>query len=767
MATVKLTFAGDSGLNWQTGQPTPNHSYASVLLLDDRPHSEQLKAYYPCDDGKDTPLLVTFDEINRTFNVNEIQLSAPCGKSDYDPRSDDVVLYRETQLDPSYVTFTDGAKLTAATLNLETDQLLHLIQELDARLEETNPYWKVLPDFTCELTASIQCDVTDLLARMTQEELNVDNLQTWVGGQTTNNSNIPHKWNYTLDRDVIELADGNMSPAFYNVASLFDHSRALHHYVRDLRDDVNWLLGQAPAYDGAYVESVTSLAPCDAEGTPGLPTTGCSYVKLTFNMSHGVKHEVIYPANPYITDISGNDTSHQFSLTFTYCDGSTELVGPFSKFQGPQGDVGPEGPRGNKGDGFFCWRTGPLMELGHETPNMNNLPQSYSNICYFVTYDEPVETNPLKGVAGGLMQELSPQFGGPGNTVNGTGDYSGYILRYQDMGGHFKWVSTDTQWFQGAQVSGAPVKYFWNSTQADALTYPILNSGSFMVDTPDDLTTVELLRLPYVDATGNDLEVLLTAYTQGVRYHEDDGIGTVILSNEKSPGRCAFYRINHVIGTWSNLNGEGIDLEVEHLGSSSNFPFDLHGNPVVGRDRICFHFQKHGQVPANTHSWSQLFYEDNPNWHPPNTILTTIPQNTIFIDSLIKVPDTWSNFVLRAASVHTDQEILAVNTGLDPRLKFTVWYTSAYRIETQEPDDWTIGAQSIGTIQSYVGPDYANQHKYAVKCSPNFQEITLSPPNNGYIFIQSNSHPAGVFPDNPKRARLHLELDGHVLLTGT
>ena len=33
MATItKLTFPGQAGLDWETGEPTPDHSYASVQL---------------------------------------------------------------------------------------------------------------------------------------------------------------------------------------------------------------------------------------------------------------------------------------------------------------------------------------------------------------------------------------------------------------------------------------------------------------------------------------------------------------------------------------------------------------------------------------------------------------------------------------------------------------------------------------------------------------------------------------------------------------
>jgi len=755
MAVVKLTFAGDPLLDWESGEATPNHSYASLLLLDDRPHSEQLKAYFPCDNGKDTPLNVVYNELNRTVNISESQILAPCGKTTYNPTADDVVLYRETQLDSSYVTFTDGAKLTAATLNLETDQLLHLIQELDNRFEETNPWWIEFPNFTCELTAVLQCDVTDLLSRMTQEELNVDNLQLWVASGTTNTGTIPHRWNY-LTTDDLMLTDGSASIAPYNVYSLFDHSRALHHYVRDLRDDVNWLLGQAPAYDGAYLESVTSVAPCDASGNAGFPLVGCPYVKLTFTMSHGVVHDIIYPAPPHIKAVNTTDGGNDFTLTFTYCDGTTQVVGPITKWEGPTGPAGPNGPKGNNGNGFFCWRTGSLMELGSETPNMSNLPTNYSNVCYFVTYDEPVETNPLKGVAGGLMQELHPQFGGPGNTTTGTGNYSGYILRYTDMGGHFKWVSTDTQWFQGAQVSSSPVKYLWDNSVAGPLMFPPADEGHFMVDSPTDLTAATLLRLPYVDATGNDLTELLTSYTSGTRYHSDDGIGTVILSNEKSPGRSAYFKLESV-GTWSNISGEGIDLEVSHLGSSTDFPFDVHGSPIVGRDRICFHFQKHGQVPPNTLSWSQLFY------HP--TIASDIPQDTNFFDSIVKVPNEWDDMTLKAASIVVDEEIDGVGLGLEPRLQFRLYYQSASRIGTQGLDLWHSGGPTlVATIQSYVGTNEESNNSYVIHADTSgAEEVDLTPPNNGYLFLRSTDHASGGWPDHPQRAILHMEFDGNVL----
>ena len=750
MATTKLSFAAQAGLNWQSGDPTPAHSYSTFQLLEGRPHNEQVKIFYPCDTDQSTPLTAVFDEVSKTFRVAEIQAAAPCN-GNYNPKTMDIEAYRKTPREYSYVTFTDGAKLTAASLNLETDQLLHLIQETWERLNETNPYWNVLPNFTCALTASIQCDVTNLLSRMTQEETNVDNLQTWVGGDTTNDATIPHKWSYTTS-EGLRLVDNTISGANYSISSLFDHSRALHHYVRGLRDDVNFLLCQQGPLDGATITGATSTFPVDAQGNTWDPfnDTGCKHVKLTFTMSNNKTFDAIYTIGPYIKTIEETDTGplgNSVEVTFTFCDGTTQSIS-YAKRAGPEG---PEGPKGDsiKGDGFFVWKKGPLENLmAGDSPDLSLYGDGTSNLCYAVTQDSIAITNPQKGVAGGVFQELSDSFGGPGST-SGNGDYTGYLLRWEDrgQGEGRKWYSTDMQFPVGANNSATPLKYYWDTVDLDT-GYPPINSGRMLFNDPTDLTQVTEIAIPYVDATGNNVNSFVEHLVSGQQQDPLIGIGTLVISSERAPGNFASYKIVKKKESYVT-NGGGVVVTVEHLNSSDSNPFNVWvTGTTTERERLTLQIDKHGQTAAIPAMWSLNAFNG-----------LSVNSFTTWFDSLIKIPDSWKKLVCKSLTVTFANEI-AGSADSNPVFKGRLMRASQQAVRSYAYDavgtSWHTNATTLASVQSVTNNANLAQFAFQAVEDDIASEITLPGVDNGYLFFRVLTGPGAGF----NKAVLNVEVEG-------
>jgi hypothetical protein len=746
MSTVKLTFAANPGLGWVSGDPTPDHSYASVQLLDKRPHNEQLKAYYTCDEGRDIPLTVNFNEINKTVNVSEIQAALPCN-GNYNPKVHDILFYRVTPSDYSYITFTDGAKLTAATLNLDNDQLLHLIQELLNRFEETNPYWQVLPEFTCVLTASIQCDLDDVRARMLVEEANIDDLQTLVFGWPTDdalgNSLGNHKWSYPISWDESQpwassagylsgdptLPQPPNSNDPYVISDLYEHSAMLTNSVKGLRNDINFMLGQQPSLNGAYVTDVGVVSPCDSEGNAGTPESGCSYTKLSFTLSTDAIHEVIYSNPPYITGISGNDISHQFSLTFTYCDGSTSLVGPFSKYQGPQGIDGIQGEEGERGNGFYIWRKGPLSALGDVIPVPDDLEDSFNNLCYAVTSDATGTTNAHKGEVGHLFEQLSPTFGGPGGGT-GSGNYTGYLLRLErrEPAGEKEWYCTNMQFPLGADSSSAPLKYYWDDTVST--NDPVENSGQFFVDTPSNMGTVTQIKIPYVDATGTNVEALLEHLLSGDQADPDIGIATLILSRETSPGQCATFRVEHLRETYTEEGG-GLVMDVVNLTHSDDTPFVLYPSGIQTNDydRISFDFSKHGQIPAIPAMFTVPLLRNE-----------TTSTGTNSFHSLIKIPEGWTSIEVKNMSVTFSVEINGSTTST-PTFRGDLVRVGPQEIRSypcnDSGTDWYNNYTLLERVQSITDcPPLNIDDRYTFDDLGTGTSVSLPGNANGYMFMR-------------------------------
>ena len=759
MSTTKIIFAANSGLSWVSGEPTPFHSYASIQLLDNRPHNEQLKAYYLCDSGQDLPLNLIYNELNRTVQVSEIQ-SSSCG-GNYDPKTDDILFYRQTTSEYSYITFTDGAKLTAATLNLDNDQLLHLIQEITDRLEETNPYWNVFPDFTCALTASLQCDVTSLLSRVTQEELNVDNLQLWAGGGSTNDSTLPQKWSYNTDEGIL-LTDGTTSGTNYSVSSLFDHSRALHHYTRGLRDDVNWLLGQQGSLDGATITGVASAFPVDSLGEEWneVLDSGCKHVKHTFTLSNNKTYDVVHTIGPYVKTVTSVDSGATATLNFTFCDGTIQSV-HHTKLAGPTGAQGAVGATGGKGDGFWTWRRGALGSLGTEQPNYNVLGSGFNNVCYAVDTDNTFETNPNKGDAGHIFEKLSPTFGGPGINT-GSGDYTGYLLRLEQRPNDTQryWYCTDCQFPVGADASGVPIKYFWNSSAASPTETPI--AGQFQVDTPANMATVTSIKMNDLDATGNDVSALLSHLFSGSHVDPEIGLGTLILSKESTPGICSTFKIMGLTEDYATIGaGPGFEISVVNLTTSSAAPFNeyiVDGN-AVSWDRVTFHFSKHGQVPATPAVWSSAAL---------SSVAISADEN--WFGTLTRIPDVWKSMTIKNLNITFSKEIAGSST-VTPKFEGKLYRVVPERIKEYicngdgSTSDWSVGSISselfdLGSVKSVVSNSGDSRFTFDSIPSDLAGEQVLPGGNaNGYLFMRCVSAPFSI--DQNWSATLQIQAEGN------
>tara|TARA_R100000458_G_scaffold59948_1_gene73134 strand:+ start:12101 stop:14503 length:2403 start_codon:yes stop_codon:yes gene_type:complete len=800
MATVKLTFAAQPGLAWEPGDPTPDHSYAAIQLLDNRPHNEQLNAYYTCDNDRSVPLSVDYNELNRTVRVREIQPAAPCG-GNYNPKTDDILFYRQTPLDYSYITFTDGAKLTAATLNLDNDQLLHLIQELYERLDETNPYWNVFPEFTCELEAELQCEHNALMIRMTQEELNVDWLQKWLGGSTTNTSYesgiLEHEWNWdatssdlsfsepedegghqlwlqkltgwipTTDHQI-DLAD-HTEPndlltwkdfasnedgitTHYDVDSLWDQVKAAYFWIHGLRNDVNFLLGLQPSIDGAYVNDVTHSYPVDSEGNAwDILSTGCKHVKLTFTMSTLDTYDVIYETGPYITNVGSVDGGTNVTLNFTWCNGDTDNVS-FTKLAGPAGPTGETGARGATGDGFWIWRRGSLTDLTTMTPNMSNYEDDFNNLCYAVTHDTTAATNPFKGDAGHEFEKLSPQFGGPGNNATGDGDYTGYILRYEKRQGDTSrhWYCTNML-FPNGDIGESPVKFFWDDTDASTDDPGV---GQFYVDEPTDMEQVGRIKISNTDANQNDVENLLSHWFSGNSYDPAQGLGVLTICKESQPSRHASFRVEALRSTWTDGFGKtGVEVDVACLSKSSATPFSTYtSGQDVEYDRVSMQFSKHGAVPAIPASWTKKVLDNEApsagvNW----------------MDSLIKIPEDWLSFSMKHLSIVFKNQVGGSSTS-NPNFHARVYYVAPQVIRSYPANaigtDWYNNVTTVGHVSSIA--DDANDDRYMFEGdeSTYATDVTLPGTNNGYIFIRCETY---SIPSINTDVLATIELEGKIV----
>jgi hypothetical protein len=776
MATVKLIFAAQPGLSWESGDPTPDHSYAAIQLLDNRPHNEQLKAYYVCDEDRSIPLSVDYNELNRTVNIREIQPSTPCG-GDYNPKTDEVLFYRQTPLDYSYITFTDGAKLTAATLNLDNDQLLHLIQELYQRLDETNPYWVVLPNFTCELEADLQCEHNQLMVRMTQEESNVDWLQKWLGGSTTNTSILEHEWNWDASSSDVSFSEAESEggsqlwlqkltgwipttdhqldiaehtptselltwkdfannedgiTTHYDVDSLWDQVKAAYFCIHGLRNDVNFLLSLQPSMDGAYISDVTHSYPVDSDGnTWNALSMGCKHVKLTFTLSTLDSFDVVYETGPYITSVNVVDGGTNVTLNFTWCNGDTDDVS-FTKLAGPTGPTGETGARGATGDGFWIWRRGSLTDLTTMTPNMDNYEDDFNNLCYAVTHDTTAVTNPYKGDTGHEFEKLSPQFGGPGNNATGDGDYTGYILRYEKRQGDTSrhWYCTNML-FPNGDIGESPVKFFWDSTDA-SVSNP--DNGKFYVDDSSDITQVTRIKIANIDANQNDVENLLSHWFSGDSYDPAHGLGVLIICKESQPSRHASFKVAGLRDTWVDGTGvTGVEIDVEFLTSSSDTPFTTYGSGEdVEFDRVSMQFSKHGTISAIPASWTKKVLDN---------IIPSADEN--WMDSLIKIPEEWKSFSVKFLSVVFKNEIGGSSTST-PKFHARVYYVGPETIRSYPANgigtDWLNNTTTIAHVSSAINDADDDRYMFEGDDSTYATDVTVPGTDNGYIFIRCETY---------------------------
>jgi len=563
-------------------------SYSLFDLIETKPHDEQMVIYFTDDQRHEYPLDYSVNQLLKSITIFEDQPNIPndfhLGK--YNHGTDDTIVYRATQIDGSYVTFVDGARLTAATLNLHTEQIMHLLQELTNRLDET-VVWELLPHFECLLEVDIQCDVDQNLADIQTLFGNVADLFADVG--TEFESWISHTVYDSEGKDLGEEP---------TVLDLYDHTAVQYQFIDHIRADVNWLLCQSPAYDGDNLDNVTSVFPVNSDGDAWV--TGCMFVKLIFEFVSGKIEEIVYAQPPHIIDIETEDGVNDFDVIFKFCDNTTDTI-TILKLAGPTGDTGAAGVKGAPGKGVWIWGRGTLSELiGMDLPQVYNLRwDQESSICYWITHDEWAITNAWKGDAGHTLQNLTPTFKNPNDRSSGDGDYTGYILRYEkDGSGGWEWQETGIQHALGIIDGPPPLRWTYDLSS----TIPEFNGGvegRFMVDLGggEDFHDVVQIRFNNIDASGSDVGDLLWALVKP--FNRPQNRGVLVMSSERNPSYSASYLITGAeqipaYDLGGGLEGPWTDLIVTNLHvtatPSSNyeqeFPFYDSGALYDSPDRI-------------------------------------------------------------------------------------------------------------------------------------------------------------------------------------
>ena len=706
---TNITYPADPDSGWSTGQATPPLAYSSFDLIDSKPHDEQMVAFFTDDQRHAYPLTYSTNEVTRDLSINEIQLSiGDFHDGLYKPTEDDIIVYRSTLVDNNYVTFVDGARLTAATLNLATEQIMHLLQEVNNRLD-TTVYWEWLPEFECTLVADIQCDVT-------QHNLDIDQLFYDVGVLYADVGNV---FEFNPVSTVYHETTGEITGL---VSDLGDHNRVQYQFIDNLRADINWLLCQSPAYDGDSVDDVTVVSPVNSEGDAWV--SGCYYVKITFEMESGKTHEIIFEHAPHIVDVIAEDHGSNFSIKLKYCNNDYTDSIWIPKLAGPEGQRGEQGVEGDHGKGFWIWAQGSLSELAAMTqPNLNTIPPNQrQSICYFITHDEYPITNPYKGDAGHMFKNLSPTFLDNGDLYTGQGDYTSYLLRLERTdAGEYEWFSTGCQHPLGLGASPAPLRWQYDLTAHGPLSFPLAGKFKHNLGGDESFADVTEFRLNDIDASNSDIGDLLWSLLQP--FNRPQNRGVMIMHSERNPSFSASY----VITGASQISGGGsncVDIQVTNLHVNPvAFPFFNPGNQPETPDRVYIDIHRAGdnyldslddlqdvivdtpleaevlQYQQSSGKWInqeltdpyeelefnfEIFELDN---HGARGDMMRTPAD-LFHDyntSIIKIPDHWTHFAIKYFEINFDSAFIRDSNNIGDRFPIVqIWYANSEMTKVQE-----------------------------------------------------------------------------------